>query len=150
MSELEFRPVAPAEVPLALGLLCAQLEEHHLPADAERVQAGLDLALQPGSPAWLRMAWRDELPVGILLGNVIVSVEQGGRCLWIEELYVTPPARRTGVARFLLDSLAAEARSYGLKSLQLEVVPTQEAAFALYASLGFRKVERQRLDLPLP
>lgn len=146
---IEVRPLATSEIPLALGLLCAQLEEHDLPADAERVQAGLDLALQPGSPAWIRLAWRDGQAVGILLGNAIVSVEQGGRCLWIEELYVPPTARRTGVARFLLESVSAEARSHGLKSLQLEVVPTQEAAFALYDSLGFSRVNRQRLDLRL-
>ena len=138
-------------------MLCAQLEENGLPSGLERVQAGIDLALLPNSPAWLRMVWRleegptwrAEIPVGILLGNVIVSVDQGGLCLWVEELYVKPEARRTGVARFLLNGVCSEARGRGLKSLQLEVVPTRSAAFALYASLGFERVDRQRLDLSL-
>ncbi len=146
---MEARPVSTEEISLALSLLCAQLEEHHLPAETERVQAGLDHVLQPGGPAWLRMAWRAGQPVGILLGNVIVSVELGGRCLWIEELYVKPEARRTGVARFLLESVSAEARYLGRKCLQLEVDPSHLPALALYDSLGFQVVDRRRLDLRL-
>jgi GNAT superfamily N-acetyltransferase len=143
------RPLGAAERDVAARLLTAQLVEHKLPADAAQIAAGLDQAFLPHSPAWLRLAERDHQAVGILLANEIVSVETGGRNLWLEELYVVPEARRTGVARAMLHALAVEARSRGIKTLQLEVVRTQAAAFALYQALGFHAVDRARLDLDL-
>lgn len=80
-----------------------------------------------------------------MLANQIVSVEKGGITFWIEELYVAPAARRTGVARTILRWLVAEGQKVGARALELEVVPTQAAAFALYRGFGFREVHRQRL-----
>ena len=131
------------------ALLTAQLIEHDLPADPDRIDRGLDAALRPGSPAWLRLAERDGEPVGVLLANQIVSVEKGGETLWIEELYVIPEARRTGVARAILGYVVEEARQQALRALDLEVVRTQAAAFALYRAAGFREVARDRLTLDL-
>jgi ribosomal protein S18 acetylase RimI-like enzyme len=93
----------------------------------------------------LLLAFLGEEPVGVFLGNEIVSVEQAGIALWVEELYVVPAARRRGVARGILNYVAEEARRRGIVSVELEVVPTQEAAFALYRSMGFVDVERKRM-----
>ena len=131
------------------ALLTAQLIEHDLPAGPDRIDRGLDAAFRPGSPAWLLLAERDSKPVGVLLANQIVSVEKGGETLWIEELYVTPEARRSGVARAILNHVLEEARRRGLRGLDLEVVRTQAAAFALYRAAGFREVARDRLTLDL-
>jgi ribosomal protein S18 acetylase RimI-like enzyme len=130
-------------------LLTAQLVEHALPAERARIDAGLDAAFAPHSPSWLVLAERDGAAVGVLLGNVGASVEKGGRGLWIEELYVAPQARRSGVARAILGWLAGEAHAAGVVALDLEVVPTQAAAFALYAALGFVRVDRARLQRTL-
>jgi len=123
--------------------------EHRLPAEPERIERGLDAAFRPGSSAWLFLAERDGQAVGVFLANQIVSVEKGGETLWIEELYVTPGARRTGVARALLAHALDEARRRGLRAFDLEVVPTQAAALALYRALGFVDVPRQRMSLEL-
>lgn len=130
-------------------LLTAQLVEHALPAEPARIDRGLEVALAAGSPSWLLLAERDGAAVGVLLANAGASVEKGGRALWIEELYVVPAARRAGVARAILGWLVAEARAAGVVALDLEVVPTQAAAFALYAALGFSRVDRARLTLAL-
>jgi GNAT superfamily N-acetyltransferase len=147
--DVQIRVVGPTDRRLALELLTAQLVEHHLPADPDQIARGLDAAFRPHSPAWLYVAERDGKPVGILLANKIVSVEKGGETLWFEELYVVPEARRTGVARALFQHICAEARRRGIRAFDLEVVPTQEPAFALYANLGFSKVNRQRLTFDL-
>jgi len=123
--------------------------EHRLPAEPERIERGLDAAFRPGSSAWLFLAERDGQAVGVFLANQIVSVEKGGETLWIEELYVTPAARRTGVARALLAHALDQARRRGLRAFDLEVVPTQAAALALYRALGFEDVPRQRMSLEL-
>ena len=144
---LHIRPAGPADRSAVHALLTAQMVEHDLPAAAGRIDRGLDAAFKPGSPAWLLLAERETGPVGVFLGNQIVSVEKGGETLWIEELYVVPSARRTGVARAILRHVAEEARRRGLRALDLEVVPTQKPAFALYDALGFRDVDRHRLTL---
>ncbi|MFL5311801.1 MAG: GNAT family N-acetyltransferase [Myxococcales bacterium] len=143
------RPASEADRESAHRLLTAQLVEHRLPADAEGIARGIDLALAPASPAWLWLAERDGTPLGIFLANQIVSVERGGLALWVEELYVIPTARRTGVARELLARVCDEARRRGVRSIELEVVPAQAAAFALYRSLGFTPMDRARMSLPL-
>jgi len=147
--DLTIRPATHADRERAQQLLTAQLVEHRLPADADGIARGIELALAPQSPAWLWLAERAGRAVGIFLANQIVSVEQGGTVLWIEELYVVPEARRTGVARALLERICDEARRRGVRGVDLEVVPTQAAAFALYRALGFTDVNRQRLNLPL-
>ncbi len=146
---LRIRPAGPSDREVVHGLLTAQMAEHRLPAEPERIDRGLDAAFRPGSPAWLFLAERDGQAVGVFLANQIVSVEKGGETLWIEELYVTPDARRTGVARALLAHALDEARRRGLRAFDLEVVPTQAAALALYRALGFEDVPRQRMSLEL-
>jgi GNAT superfamily N-acetyltransferase len=130
-------------------LLTAQLVEHRLPADPEGISRGIDAAFAKGSPAWLWLAERDGRAVAVFLANRIVSAEKGGHALWVEELYVVPEARRTGVARALLGRIRQEARAEGIRALDLEVVPTQAAALALYRALGFEDVHRQRMSLAL-
>lgn len=146
---LVIRPADDADRPAAHRLLTAQLIEHSLPADADGVARGIDCALAPHSPAWLWLVERDGTPVAIFLANEIVSVERGGLALWVEELYVLPTARRAGVARALLARVCEEARERGIGAIELEVVPTQAAALALYRSLGFDPVHRNRMSLAL-
>src|SRR3954452_1878726 len=147
--ETTFRRATSADRDVGHRLLTAQRVEVRLPADAEGIRRGIDGALLPHSPAWLWLAEREGRAVGIFLGNRIVSVEKGGYSLWVEELYVVPEERRTGVARALLARIRDEARKEGIRAIDLEVVPTQAAALALYQTLGFEKVDRLRMSLPL-
>jgi GNAT superfamily N-acetyltransferase len=149
MDDLILRPATGQDRKVAHQLLTAQLVEHALPADPDGITRGIELAFAPHSPAWLWLAERGGRAVAIFLANQIVSVERGGSVLWVEELYVIPDARRQGVARALLVRISDEARRLGVRGLDLEVVRTQAAAFALYQSLGFQDVDRQRLTLPL-
>jgi GNAT superfamily N-acetyltransferase len=149
MTDLVVRPAEAADRDAAHRLLTAQLVEHHLPADAGGISHGIDCALAKDSPAWLWLAERRGRPVAVFLANRVVSVERGGFTLWVEELYVVPEERRTGVARALLARVVDQARREGVRAIELEVVPTQAAAFALYRALGFQDVQRQRMSLPL-
>src|SRR4051812_19624447 len=120
MPSLEVRFATDADREVAVRLLTAQLVEHHLPADPIGVAQGVELALAEGSGAWLLLALRGDEAVGIFLGNQIVSVEKSGYALWIEELYVVPAARRTGVARGLLAWVLDEGRKREIRALDLE------------------------------
>jgi GNAT superfamily N-acetyltransferase len=146
---LFLRPATDADRGTAHRLLTAQLVEHRLPADPDGIARGIDLALAPHSRAWPWLGEREDRPVAILLANEIASVERGGSVLWVEELYVVPEARRRGIARALLARIREEARERGVRAIELEVVPAQAAALALYRSLEFEQVHRTRLSLSL-
>jgi GNAT superfamily N-acetyltransferase len=149
MTALAIRPCGEGDRGVAAQLLSAQLVEHHLPADPEGIRRGIEGALAPHSPAWLWLAERDGTAVAVFLANEIVSVERGGTVLWVEELYVVPAARRGGVARSLLTRVREEALRRGVRAIDLEVVPSQAAALALYRSIGFEDVPRLRRTLRL-
>jgi ribosomal protein S18 acetylase RimI-like enzyme len=136
------RAATAADRGAAIRMLTAQLAEHQLPADDDGIAGAVELCLAHGSSAWLVMALASGLPAGVLLANPIVSVEHGGIALWIEELYLAPERRRRGVARALLSFVCDQARSHGLRAVELEVVPTQQAALALYRALGFHTSDR--------
>lgn len=72
-------------------------------------------------------------------------------CLWeiSDELHVTniavhPGQRRRGLARQLLGAILEDARSRRIRSVTLEVRPTNDEARTLYESFGFRVVGRRR------
>src|SRR3954471_1148129 len=110
--DLVIRPAVRSDQDITARLLIAQLAEHHLVADRVGVEQGIGLAMGRET-AWLLLAFGGEEAVGVFLGNEIVSVEQAGVVLWVEELYVVPAARRRGVARGILNFVAAEARRNG-------------------------------------
>jgi len=147
--DLVIRPATGSDRDPAQRLLSAQLIEHGLPADPRGIARGIELAMAPRTSAWLWLAEREGQPLAVFLANEIVSVERGGAVLWVEELYVVPEARRTGIARALLSRISEEARHRGVRAIELEVVPTQKAAFALYRALGFADVQRKRMSLAL-
>ncbi len=142
---ISVRPATPADRETCIRLLIAQLLEHELSADPVGIGGGVDLVFTPHSPAWLLVAELDGAAVGVVLANPIVSVEKYGYRLWVEEFYVVPEARRLGVATAFLDYIVGEGWRRGVRAGELEVVPTQAAAFALYRRHGFREVHRQRM-----
>jgi ribosomal protein S18 acetylase RimI-like enzyme len=79
----------------------------------------------------------DDRPVGYVVLTFVHSLEFGGRCGFVDELYVDPPARGRGVGRRALELVAAEARALGVRVLLLEVSPENQRAAGLYRSAGF-------------
>jgi len=58
----------------------------------------------------------------------------------IKRMYVKPTVRGRGVARRVLASLEAEARSLGVKRVVLETGERQPEALALYSHSGFSRI----------
>lgn len=93
---------------------------------------------------WSEAVWREELtsPFGRYLalegeGEVFaqIGVKHVAGELHIMTIAVLPEYRRRGYARALIE--AALAFYPGVRSVHLEVRPTNEAARALYEALGF-------------
>jgi [ribosomal protein S18]-alanine N-acetyltransferase len=103
---------------------------------------------------WTEESFRHEITSNPVAVNRVIR-EAGGRVLayasaylvaselQINDVAVLPEARRRGHARRLLDDLLELARGRGATLASLEVRPSNGAARALYAALGFVEVGRR-------
>lgn len=83
-----------------------------------------------------------------LVGYVFLSYD--GALGYISNVAVRPDCRRTGIGRELISALLDRACSMGIETITLDVRDTNEAAIALYRSLGFREAGRRRSFYRLP
>jgi ribosomal-protein-alanine N-acetyltransferase len=121
------RPARPADRP-ALSRL-----QTHLREPSPRL---LDAAVGSGegdapAPATVLVSTADSDPVGYLLAV------PGDGTTYVAELVVAPAHRREGRARSLLGACIRDA-----ERVTVTVAPENEAATALYRSLGFERVRR--------
>jgi len=74
------------------------------------------------------------------LASAPADADVPGGALEVVKVYVTPDARRWGVARAVMHELVALARERGVRRVVLATGVRQPAAVTLYRSLGFRPV----------
>lgn len=107
---------------------------------SERSRAALEVLLK--TPAYGKAFW---VVAGITggaprVGYAIVcfgySVELGGRDLLIDEIYIVPEHRGSGIGTAALRAIEAEARAMGFASVFLEVMAGNQAE-GLYRRLGY-------------
>ena len=111
--------------------------------------------VHPPQPAAFERYWRGVTVVpervlftgrldGVVAGSVQLVSAPPQKEAWrlsclIDTHFVAPWARGHGLARRLLEAAEAEALARGFKVMNLSVRETQEAAIALYESLGFAR-----------
>jgi ribosomal protein S18 acetylase RimI-like enzyme len=72
----------------------------------------------------------------------------GMTAIWIlNDLYVAPEARRKGVGQSLLAAACELARSTGASRIRLSTAKDNEAAKALYAATGYRRIDFDQYEL---
>jgi GNAT superfamily N-acetyltransferase len=104
-------------------------------APVERIFATEDAFAGPDA-AWI-VAYRDGAPVGC--GGLRTLAPGVGE---IKRMFVTPPARRSGLGRRLLRALEQRAVAAGHTHVRLLTTPMLSEACALYASEGYAEIER--------
>ena len=66
----------------------------------------------------------------------------------IVSFYVSPKHRGRGIGKALLSKVIEKSKEIeGVKKLELGVITTQESAYQLYLSFGFRKVGEQKYSV---
>lgn len=82
--------------------------------------------------------------VALVEGSVVgyAAASREGDLVHILSIAVLPPFRRKGIGRALLRRILEEGRAMGLNGAILEVGVENEAAKALYRSLGFAECGR--------
>lgn len=87
-----------------------------------------------------------EPAVGVAQLRFRRSVWTGTQDAWLEDVFVVEEARRAGAGRALVQGCLDRARARGCKRIQLDANERNEAALALYDSLGFRSSTAGRFD----
>ena len=75
-----------------------------------------------------------------------LSVWTGAEDAWLEDVFVEPQARGRGIGRALTEACVECARARGCRRIQLDANERNEAALALYRSLGFGSGSPRRWD----
>ncbi|HEX2864648.1 MAG TPA: GNAT family N-acetyltransferase, partial [Deinococcales bacterium] len=94
-------------------------------------------------------AWLAEDPAGRAVGYALTfptfSTFLARRGLYLEDLFVTPEARGTGLGRALFATVAAHAAESGAGRLEWTVLDWNDPARRFYASRGARELPEWRL-----
>ena len=107
------------------------------PVDREILERSFYAAADPQEPL-LRgvLISVDGQPAGYLYITLCYSAEVGGRCVFLEEIYLAPPFRGKGMG---VEILAWMEQQYpAARRLRLEVNPINQGAVRLYQRAGYQ------------
>lgn len=92
---------------------------------------------------WL--AFAEEEPVGYLIVVYVFSLEHLGLTAEIDEFFVLPQYRKTGIGKKLLETAETEFRRIGCKNVSLQISHENDTARAFYHKQNY--FERSRFEL---
>jgi GNAT superfamily N-acetyltransferase len=149
-SPVQIRAAEQRDVGLIFALI-RELAEYERAADQVRGNPELlAQALFGETPtAEALIAEREGQPLGFALFHGTFSTWECRPGLWLEDLYVPPEHRRSGVGGILLRRVAAVAVARGCARLEWNALDWNEPALSFYAKLGAQRLsewELHRLD----
>ena len=131
-------PASPGDVEALLPLMRGYCDFYEVaPADEglERMARALIATDEP--EGMLLVARSDDgSPVGFAAAGWKWSSLRGARVAILEDLFVSPGARRTGAGRALIEECASRARSHGAPCLMWTTAHDNLRAQALYEAVG--------------
>ena len=137
MSDARIRPATPGDVPVLLELVHELAVYEREPDAVEATVTMLHDALFGAGPlASCHVALDDGAVVGFALWYVTFSTWRGLPGLWLEDLFVRPAARGTGLGRGLLQALAELCLARGYARFEWWVLDWNAPAIGFYRSLG--------------
>lgn len=131
------RPAVPGDTDLIVGFIRALAEYERL-GDEVRLNRGIlhDHLFGARPMAEVLIAELDSRPVGFALFFHSFSTFEGRPGIYLEDLFVDPAARGSGVGKALLGALARLAIDRGCARLEWSVLDWNAPAIAFYQSLG--------------
>ncbi|SOB86711.1 L-amino acid N-acyltransferase YncA [Sphingomonas guangdongensis] len=136
------RPATPSDVPTIMRFV-RELADYERAADKVVATEALltDALFGPQPAAYAAIAERDGEPAGMALWFFNFSTWTGWRGLYLEDLYVTPEARGTGLGKALLRYLAGVALDSGCARFEWSVLDWNAPAIAFYDSVGAESMD---------
>lgn len=137
--EQMIRPATSTDVPILLQLVKELADYEREPDAVLATEADLESALfAEGAVASCHVALAENVIVGFALWYPTFSTWQGKPGLWLEDLFVRPEARGTGLGKALLVELARTAVARGWTRFEWWVLDWNTPAQRFYRSLGAR------------
>jgi len=131
------RPAVESDVPAILSLIRELATYERSPSSVVATEDLLTTALFGASPAvFCHVAEDGGEVVGMALWFLNFSTWLGRHGLYLEDLYVRPSHRGSGLGKALLETLADLARERGYGRVEWVVLDWNEPAHAFYRSLG--------------
>jgi GNAT superfamily N-acetyltransferase len=131
------RPVRPDDVPAVVGLVRELADYEKALHEVRLTEAQLTAALFGDSPALFgHVAERDGEVVGIALWFLNFSTWRGTHGIYLEDLYVSPRHRGSGLGRELLRTLAALCVERGYSRLEWWVLDWNTPSIDFYQAAG--------------
>ena len=145
ISEVAIRAPSTEDVE-GLAALFSEMQRHYQrPVPDETAVEAARLACRPPVATFdprVLVAVKDGRIVGSVVLNVTFPAYELTRALYIRDLYVSASARRTGVARALVNAAAQLTYSAGYSALDWTTEATNDAAHKMYESCGARLLPR--------
>jgi GNAT superfamily N-acetyltransferase len=149
-ASVALRPATPADVELIHSLI-VELATYERAAD--KVTGTPELLgralFGPDRSAEAVIAELDGEPAGFALFHGTFSTWECRPGIWLEDLYVRPRHRRSGIGRLLLQEIARLTLERGCARLEWNVLDWNEPALSFYGRLGAQRLsdwELHRLD----
>jgi GNAT superfamily N-acetyltransferase len=140
------RTARPDDVPAILGLIRGLADYEHSLDEVKVTEAELAATLFGPDPAVFAHVGEHEGQVaGFALWFVNYSTWTGRPGMYLEDLFVTPGLRRSGLGRALLAELARVCLRRGYARLDWAVLDWNAPALEFYASLGAEPLDTWRL-----
>ena len=131
------RPVRPDDVPAVVGLVRELAEYEKALHEARMTEEQLSAALFGDSPALFgHVAVADGAVVGMALWFLNFSTWRGTHGVYLEDLYVQPQHRGSGLGRELLRTLADLCVQRGYDRLEWSVLDWNTPSIEFYESAG--------------
>jgi ribosomal protein S18 acetylase RimI-like enzyme len=127
-----------ADVEALLGLMHDFYAEAGFILNRRPTAAALGVLLSSASLGCIWLARSNGVALGHAVLTVRFTMEHEGLSGYIDDLYVVPQFRRTGIGHALLAELVAECRARGCKALKVEVDQSNTAALGLYSKFGLQ------------
>jgi ribosomal protein S18 acetylase RimI-like enzyme len=138
MAAVTFRAATESDLELLLRFMAALYrEDGSTPFRAELSDGALRLLLAAPERGLVRVIEWDGTPAGYVVLTWGYSLEFHGRDAFIDELYVAPEYRGSGLGRQAVAWAETVCRAHGAGALHLEVELDNERAHALYRASGF-------------
>jgi GNAT superfamily N-acetyltransferase len=135
------RDARASDVPALLEMFAELAEYEHLTHELRASEKQLSQALfgpRPAAEALIAEQCDSQAAVGYALYFPTFSSFLASTGVWLEDLFVRPTHRRTGVGRALLAAVAARLRERGGARLEWAALDWNEPALRFYAALGVR------------
>jgi GNAT superfamily N-acetyltransferase len=131
------RDIAPADVPAVVAMVYELAEYERQPEDCHVTGEQLHTAMFGPAPALFGLvAERDGEPVGYALWFLNFSTWEGVHGIYLEDLYVRPSARGSGLGKALLTRLTRIAVERGYARVEWSVLDWNTPSIDFYRRLG--------------